>query len=196
MRIIGILLILLIVATIVAIKFLPWWAILGGILLLFVGGKLFIGRIIGGLFKMPFKAKGAVLKGATAEVHSVAPTAKPMPSSDEGEPEEEDDADKGPHDFYLVEATITPAGNDGAFKLWEPCSLMLVAPDTKPDGDDDQPYQMLRVEILDEGTFKPDEGMKYGGPQRLKFIAGMPKGTKRLQFRYYFEQFGEVNFPG
>lgn len=197
MRLIGIILILMIVAVVVAIKFLPWWAIVIGFFALLFGGKLFAGRLIESLFKMPFKAKGAVLKGATAEIHSISATAKPVPGNADGESDEDAVAEAGPHDFYLVETTITPAGSDGAFKLWEPCSLELVGPDAKPEDADgeDQPYQMLRLEVMDEGVFKLDEGMKYGGPQRVKFIAGMPKGTKRLKFRYYFELFGELNFP-
>jgi len=62
-----------------------------------------------------------------------------------------------------------------------------------PEGDD--AGEVSALEIEQDGHFLPDEGMKYGGPQRLRFVAAVPPGQRRLRFRYYFEIFGDVALP-
>ena len=188
MKTIGILLLLLAAGALLAIDFLPWWAIVGGIVFLAVLAKFFGGRILEPLFKMPFRAKGAVLRGAAAEIHSLAST--PI--------EDGVAADDANRRFFLLEVTIRPAERGGAgFRLWEPGELRLVSPGAKPeDTDKDRELcDIQRIEIETEGRFVADEGMKYGGPQRLRLALAVAPDAGRLQFRYYFELFGMLSLP-
>jgi hypothetical protein len=148
-----------------------------------------LGRILEALFKIPFRAKGAVLRRAAAEIHSLTGAAKPQDSDDE------EDANRR---YYLLEVTIKPVGRTGSgFQLWEPGELQLVSLDAKAedtDGDGDL-CEIKRIEIESEGGFVPDEGMKYGGPQRLRLTLSAAPEARQFQFRYYFELFGNVSLP-
>jgi len=165
-----------------AFKLLPWWAIILGIVGLVVGGKLVIGRLFRSLLTMPFKAKGAVLRGAKAQVNAITPVAN---------------ADAANRSCYDLDVTITPADTSGSFTHWEPCSLTLVAFGSKFDIDksDDDECEIESTEVEQNGQFQPDEGMKYPGPQRVKLRLSVKTGTPVLKFRYYFEEFGEVRLP-
>src|SRR2546430_12006750 len=60
------------------------------------------------------------------------------------------------------------------------------------------PYTTLfrsSLDVQQEGAFKPDEGFKFEGPQRLRLLIAVKPGTSRLKFRYYFEEFGAVVLP-
>ena len=189
MKIIGVLLLVVIAGVVLAFRFLPWQAVVGGIVLLILAGYLFSGRILEALFKIPFRAKGAVLRGATAEIHSLAGAAKP----EDGE--EEEDANRR---YFLLDVTIKPVARSGTgFQLWEPGELQLVSPDARAedtDADGDL-CDIKRVEIDAEGTFVPDEGMKFDGPQRLRLTLAAAPQARQFQFRYYFELFGNVSLP-
>ena len=178
MRIVGILVLLLIAGAVLAVIYLPWWLTVGAIVLFLAIVFTFGGRILEAIFKIPFRAKGAVLRGASAEVHSVTQDAN--------------------GDFFLVDVTILPVGpGAGAFQLWEPGELRLVSPGAKPedtDADGDL-CDIKRVEIEADGAFAADEGMKYGGPQRLRLMLAAAPNVSDLQFRYYFELFGKVSLP-
>jgi hypothetical protein len=167
-----------------AIKLLPWWAILLAFIGLVVGGKFLVGRLLRKLILLPFKAKGAVLRGATARVNSVVPAG----------PVSESAADRS---VYDLDVTITPTPSSGPFGHWEPGELRLVRTDCKidlDDANDDDACQIDNVEVQQDGQFQPDEGMKYPGEQRLKLRVAIAPGTDTLKFRYYFEEFGEVRF--
>ena len=189
MKIIGVLLLIVVAGLVLAFRFLPWQAVVGGIVLLTLAGYFLSGRILEALFKIPFRAKGAVLRRAAAEIHSLTGAAKPQDSDDE------EDANRR---YYLLEVTIKPVGRTGSgFQLWEPGELQLVsldakAEDTDADGD---LCEIKRIEIEGEGGFVPDEGMKYGGPQRLRLTLAATPEARQLQFRYYFELFGNVSLP-
>jgi hypothetical protein len=191
MKIIWVLLLVVVATLVLAIRFLPWQAVVGGIVVLILAGYLFSGRILEALFKIPFRAKGAVLRGATAEIHSLTGVAKPEAKSEDGE--EEEDANRR---YYLLDVTIKPVARSGnGFQLWEPGELLLVsldakAEDTDADGD---LCEIKRIEIEGEGGFVADEGMKYGGPQRLRLTLSAAPEARQFQFRYYFELFGNVS---
>ena len=178
MRIVGILVLLLIAGAVLAVIYLPWWVTVGAIVLFLAIVFAFGGRILEAIFKIPFRAKGAVLRGATAEIHSVQQEAN-------GE-------------FFVVDVTILPVGSgDGAFQLWEPGELRLVSPgakreDTDADG---ELCEIKQVEIHAQGAFAADEGMKYGGPQRLRLTVAAAPDAGEVQFRYYFELFGKISLP-
>jgi hypothetical protein len=50
-------------------------------------------------------------------------------------------------------------------------------------------------EVYTGDRFGPDPEDKYLGSQRLKFRVGVEPGVSTLQFRYYLEVFGTVDFP-
>jgi hypothetical protein len=213
---IRLILLLVLIAFIAAIKFLPWW----GIVLFLVAVVLSI-RYLGPLllktaFMTPFKMKGAVLRGASATVHSIVPTEAPpepemtehqLPSPDDEDDEGDDDADDDdedarptvsvPHDYYLIDVTISPAPTPGPFQFWDPSDLVLVPFDAKADMlDDDGESSLAGYEVYQDGAFGPDEGGKYHGEQRLRMTFGVPRGgPRRRKFRYYFEAFGDVELP-
>ena len=162
-----------------AVKFLPWWALLLGFVALVVVGKFVAAKILTALLTLPFKAKGAVLRGATAQVNSVVP----VTSSDESN-----------NVHYQVDVTITPAETTGAFNLWAPGELRFGKPGTKVDSSDGDVGEIETVEVEQDGQFVSDEGLKYSGVQRLKLRISVPPGTTVLKFRYYFEEFGELRF--
>lgn len=185
MRLVGILVLLLIGGAVLAIVLLPWQVTVGAIVLFAVVVFAFGGRILEAIFKIPFRAKGAVLRGAIAEVHSVAPVAQ----ADDGE-----GVNRG---SFIVEVTIQPKESGGAFQLWEPGELRLVGPGAKAEDTDadGELCEIKRVEIEAEGGFAADEGMKYGGPQRLRLTLAAAPAAGELQFRYYFELFGKLSLP-
>lgn len=202
-----IVLLLILVAVILAIRYLPWWALLGGPALLVLLAWLLRGRIfmwlLGWLFRLPFKAKGRVLHKAVVEVHDLRRVAEPIAarltaseplSSNAREDVDHCESASTPirRDYYELEATITPRAATGAFKLWEAGELMLVRPGKKWDEDDDS-CEVVRLDIARDGVFGDDEGLKYFGPQRLRLLIGVKPGVDRLCFAYYFEQFGELN---
>src|SRR5262245_60102441 len=187
MRIVGILVLLLIAGAVFAVVYLPWWVTVGAIVLFLAIVFTFGGRILQAIFKIPFRAKGAVLRGAAAQVHSVTPT------TTTGE-----DAEDAGRAFFVVDVTIQPAqSSGGAFELWEPGELQLVSPGAKPEDTDadGELCNIKQVEIEAEGAFAADEGMKYGGAQRLRLTLAAAPDAGELQFRYYFELFGKVSLP-
>jgi hypothetical protein len=177
----------------IAVKYLPWWALLLGGLLLIVVGKFVIKRLFFKLLLKPFQLKGAVLKGATAEIHSVTPTT--------AAPSEDAEPDATPRSWYALEVTITPGPSNTPFGAWEPGELRLVLPesklDTSPDSpsDNDDSCTIKAIGVQQDGSFQADEGMKYPGPQRLRLVIAVKPGISRLKFRYYFEEFGSVTLP-
>lgn len=185
------------VATVLLFQAIGWLAIpavlAANLVLLFVLKKL-IGRLITKAFTAPFKAKGAVLRGATAEIHSVTPASAPVRREDD---DEDPAAEAGSLVHYLIDVTVTPVPNDGPFQHWEPGDIRLVLPTAKPDdtdGDDDDGV-IHAVRIWQDGAFVDDEGMKFPGPQRLELHVGVAPTVREVRFRYYFELFGTVRFP-
>ena len=183
--------------TVAAFKLLGWWAVLVIPVVAVLFLKFVAGRLLKRLFLMPFKAKGAVLHGARAEVHAVTPTTRPAPRDEDGDDE---DADTRERLYDLVEVTLAPAGVDtGTFDLWEPGELRLigegrnVGEDDDADGDD--VADIADVEIHHDGAWQRDEGMKYPGTQRLRLTIGVLPAATALKFQYYFETFGQVRLP-
>lgn len=186
------------VATVLLYQAIGWLAIpavlAANLVLLFILKKV-IGRLITKAFTAPFKAKGAVLRGARLEVHSVTPAS--APPRQEGDDEEDSASEAGPLAHYLIDVTVTPAPSDGPFQLWEPCSIQLALPTATADdtdGDDDA-GEIHAVRIWQDDAFVDDEGMKFPGPQRLELHVGVAPAIREVRFRYYFELFGTVRFP-
>lgn len=214
-RLIALLILALLAAGVVfALRSLPWWAIIVGLVLLVVIGKLLLPRLLKKLFLAPFRAKGAVLKGATATIHGISATEAPTKkapaeesaageSSDQESNEDESPAGKSaePRLHYLLEVTITPGQTNGPFGHWEPGEIVLVRPESvlRPESDEaddsDDSCEVGGIQYHEDGAWKDDEGMKFAGPQRLKMRLGVQPGARQLKFRYYFEEFGVVQLP-
>jgi hypothetical protein len=183
-----------------AVKMLPWWALVVGLVALVFAGKFLLKRLIRKLFLAPFKAKGAVLKGATATVHSVAATAAPEPDSPAETSADKAIAPATAPQHFLVDVTIVPRETKGPFQHWAPSELNLVKPESlmrpesdEPD-DEDAACEVVNIEALENGSWAKDDGLKFAGPLRLKMLLRIQQGVNRLKFRYYFEEFGEIRF--
>src|SRR4051812_30111151 len=168
---------LVLVSIVLAVRFLPAWAVVLYILALgslpVVFSKWMGERLVKMFFKVPFKMKGAVLRGATAVVHSVESIAPATSANGDAQPAPE--AGSPPLDYYLVDVTIRPRLPTGRFKHWEPGELMLVSRDAKADLDGDVDSSTGGVEVFQDGNFGPDEGYKYFGEQRLRASFGIPQ---------------------
>jgi len=177
------------------VPYLPWWALVVGFLWLALAAQFLIGRLARRLFLMPFRVKGAALKGASAQVHAVLPAAGIAAA-----PAAEDWNEL--RDYYLVDVTITPGEVPGPFGLWEPGELRLVPresvlrPESHKAEDHDESCNITKVQVEAEGEWADDDGMKYGGPQRLRLYVAAEPGTRELKFRYYLEEFGRIMLAG
>jgi len=212
---IKLILLLFIALIIVAVKFLPWWALLIVAVLAIVSFKYFVRWV----FLMPFKMKGAVLHGAKLEVHSVQATPKPAKptkaqkeksdddeageageADEEDEEDEEDDSEPDsskpelPRDYYWVEATLTPDSAAGkSFKHWEPGELIVSRPGRNPmDDQSDDVGELDQLQVFENGVFKPDQGMKYPDAQRLRLLLAVLPELREVQLNYYFETLGSI----
>lgn len=206
MRIILFLFLAIVAGFVLMAIYLPWWGILGALLAIAILLRVIGKWILVSLFTLPFKAKGAVLRGATAKVNSVQPAVPPPPPARKPGEEEGGDEDEAKENasrrWYHVDVTITPLAPQGSFTLWEAGELRLVRPEANAksmlkDEDPDSDISSLhKVEIYRDGQFGIDEPGKYPGEQRLRLYVGILPGHSKLKFRYYFEHFGEVSFPG
>jgi hypothetical protein len=197
-------LIVLIILAVLAIKYLPWWALI----ILLVGGGLGLQWVVKyGLkqaFLLPFKAKGQVLKGAAVQVHNVQPTHMPTAQQDvDSHPGAVADQRARYHQlkWYTVDVSIAPQQVESAvpFSAWDPSNLLFVVPGQKvkslADLADHPVSEIHNYEIYQTNRFQSDAEGKHLGSQRLKFHVGIEPGISTLQFRYYLELFGQVEFP-
>jgi hypothetical protein len=194
MRVISLLLLVMAAAVVVAVRMLSWWVLLAVATGLALALPIFLRRGLTWLLKLPFRAKGAVLRSAAVDVHAIERAEPPAL-----EPSDEADSAAGPRERFWLELTITPrASASGPFILWEPGELAIVGPDARAGepGTDEEPFDVRTVEIREDNRFQPDSGMKYGGRQRLRLLVAVPPGQRRLRFRYYLEVFGNVSLPG
>jgi len=194
MRIVLGLFVLCLAVLVAALVYLPWWGFLLTLVMMFFGlmavANLLMGRLGTTLLSIPFQAKGAALRKAKVDVHSVEPADAP--------PLRKGINDDGPHDYYRIDVTIKPSPNFGPFKHWEPGDLGLMPASAKFKPMEEVPERVgvSEVEVYQSGRFVPDEGLKYFGPQRLRLLVGAKRGADRKQkFHYYFETFGAVTLP-
>jgi hypothetical protein len=196
-------LLVLVILLILAIKYLPWWAL---ILLLVGGGLLLQWGVKFGLqyvMLLPFKAKGQVLKGATVQVHNIQPTNMPTLRQDDTDLAEFAAKRSRYHQlkWYSLDVSIAPTQPESAvpFSAWDPRDLLLVAPGKKvrrlENLADADACEIHGYEIYQADRFQFDQVNQHLGSQRLKLLVGVEPGTQQLQFRYYLELFGTIDFP-
>jgi hypothetical protein len=185
------------VATVAAFRYLDWWQALfvsaGTFLLLVLAGRWLVrhavrttvSRFGEAATKGLLDVKSRVLRGATADVHTIRPTS-PLA----------DDLDN--LRWYEVEATVFPDPSQaGPMSHWDLHDLRLVPATAPPpfaqrEEDEFEPHEMM---LMEEGKpVIPVDG-KVTGPRRLRFRVGVPPAVRDLQFRYYFEQFGPFRIP-
>lgn len=136
------------ILAVLAVKYLPWYALVGLILLFAVSARFLAGKLLRRLFSLPFRAKGAVLKNATATVHSVKSVPAP-PAADSVNDDDEDSIESGKRrDYFLIEVTISPAvpDNPGPFQHWEVGELSLLHPEY--DQMNDAPKEFANVAVV------------------------------------------------
>lgn len=200
------LLLLFVVAAVVAaglawvFKHLPWWQTAALVVGLLVVAKLVAARLFTWALSIPFKWKGAVLKGATVQVHSISPASPPAKKTEaNGGSDDESAPESSARNYFLLDVTVTPTAPPGKFTQWGPNEVQLVKTESRvrlhSASDEDDACEVKRIEVEDEGQFKEDEGFTYAGARRLKLLLAVQPGTSRLKFRYYFEEFGEVELP-
>ena len=164
-------LLLFIAVTVAAFVYLEWWqALIVIVALIFAivfGAKLVIKSFIGNIGKAMmagFEMKAKVMRGATAEVHSVEAAPVPPPrvidqaqdDDDEDDEDDEDyDADEDHEDddddddgepnrnraYYRIDVTIRPGPEEGPMTHWDVSDLVVVDSKARPlsftPGEDD-----------------------------------------------------------
>lgn len=175
MRVIFWVLLVMMAAVVLAVRMLPWWLLLAIPAVLALAAPILLRWGLRWLLKLPFRAKGAVLRNAAVDVHAIERI----------------------DEHVRLELTITPQAVSGPFTLWEPGELAIVGPDARAGepGAHETSFDVRALEIQEDDRFQADSGMKYGGPQRLRLLVAAPPG-QRLRLRYYFEVFGSVALPG
>ncbi len=174
----------------------PYW-VGGGLLVLYFGAGWIAAKLVGSLlyrlFSVPFKMKGRALAGATAEVHEVRVAEAPESLS----PAEEEENTATPLQYYHVDVTITPPAQSDGFKYWEPGELAVAMHSQRIKSLDDHEFcfQARGLQIMVDGEFQDDEGLKFGGPQRVRLRVGLPQHGETFKFVYYLETFGEFQIP-
>src|SRR5687767_5592787 len=78
LRILFLVVLLVAVLIALAIRYLPWYVSVGLLVLFFVSAKYLFRWGIQRALMIPFRMKGAALRGATVEVHSVEATTPPV----------------------------------------------------------------------------------------------------------------------
>ncbi len=188
---------LLFLIAIVALTYLDYIPVaLGvGLILGYFIVKLLIGAAIRRLFSAPFKMKGKALSGAIVELHGYEWTDAPVHDNDSGDDSDddfEDDEPEVPRRYVWLDLTITPPDRSEGFTAWEPGELMLAPANLEISGLDslDACFGVHDVRVLVEGVEQEDDEGKYGGPQRIKLLVGLPHDVSEFCLVYYFEQFG------
>ena len=182
-----------------------WPIALGGAVACYVVAAFAVKRLAFKLFCAPFKAKGAVLRGATVEVHSIrrapvmALVAAGSAESGEGQAMEGRRPDWR---YFDCDVTVTPTGEcNGPFMMWAPGELRAVPVDASPEprrGHDDAEdlAAIENVEVFSENEWRADEGMSYPGGQRVRFTLGAAPIVTVAKLAYYFEGMGRLELPG
>jgi hypothetical protein len=174
---------------------------------LFVGWRLlgwYVRRRFDEIVHEAVLGAGSALAGATAEVHSVTAVPAPKDPSPYDAEEGDDDfceemdgkaweADEA--DFYLIDATVTPA-NPAA--LWDPTGIGVVPADFQPDDPTECSERMGALHSAERqvnGQFRPLREGYQTGPQRLRMLFGVPKGVRAVKFASVVTYFGRVELP-
>lgn len=171
-----------------AIRYLPWWASTGLLIATPVLGWMLFKRFVTQFFMGAFKAKSAVLNGASARVLSIEPAPPHKPDDEEDAEDLLADLEQ-PHHWVYIDVQVDVADNpDTPMNYWEPEDLAVVSEEAQ-GGDldaDDEVGQVFAVEVMDGGSWVMLDG-KVAGSQRLRLHVAAREGVDRFRLRYYFE---------
>ena len=155
-------------------------------------------QLLRSLLVSPFRMKGQILAGATAEIHGVEPTERPEVDEEDGREDEDEGCPEADMNYFWIDVTITPQPQDDLkFRHWDPAEICLVPRDadvgpTAIDDDEDLSY-VDRVEIWRDGAFiEDDNGEQFDGAKRVRLLMAVDPKMTTAKFRYYFEAFGRV----
>lgn len=139
------------VPLILAIRFLPWWALVLLPLVFFATLYLLRRKFVELLFSIPFRMKGRVLKGAEVLVNSIRqipPPSNKYRDESEGAASQSMGADR---DFYELEVVIFPKRSAGQFQFWEPDELRLESPRPLRSSDPDA-CELIELQVVADPT--------------------------------------------
>src|SRR5687768_2172424 len=184
-------LLVFIAVTVTAFVYLKWWqaliVIVAIIFALVMAFKLIIRSFIGNIGKAMmagFEMKAKVMRGATAQVHSVEAAPVPPPRVIDQDEEDDDEDEKGDEDdepdddddedeedehardlaYYRIDVTIRPGDAEGPMTHWDVSDLVVVDAKARPltltpGGDDDgsgvgEGFHFHDVQILQDGRLR------------------------------------------
>ncbi len=198
-----------VVVTVAAFRYLEWWqAILASAVtlgLIVLGGKLLVRAALGRLGAMAqglMAGQSKALKDATVDVHAVRPVPPPTDSRDDtGDAA----ADVRTRRWFAFDVSIFPHREQADRPAeWHPETLVLVPASARPPqpfggfnataSGADETIRLREVRVLVDGDPVP-AGDAVTGPQRLRFVAGVPSDLKELSVRYVVHQFGRIRLP-
>ncbi len=164
--------ILIVVVSVLIIKFLPWWGAILAFAGLAVVGFVLVPKLISrGISRIGmglFETKSKVLRDAQVTIHATQWTEKPDRSSIEDDDEYYEEEDDSSLRFLLVEATITPKPGQSEMQHYEPLEMMLV-PFDKPVG----------PESFGNDSDEADNGVQASMPCTSTKTAAPPMNTTR-----------------
>lgn len=180
-----------VVVTVAAFVYLQWWQAILASVVTFILCALATQWMIKATFrqftemaKEAMSGPTRVLRGATADVHSVKFTDPPREAADTG--------DLQPLRWYLIEVTIFPDPQHAKpTDAWNVHTLALVPSDENASG----PVELYEIQVLANGVAADPRTGTVTGPQRLRFVAGVPREVRAVQFAYGFERFGLIRLP-
>jgi len=179
-------------AFVAVVKLLPWWITVGLVVIAIVVRERLFRAVVGGAVKGLFDSKSRVLRGARVTVHALLPIARPEGS--------EDTQDRRWFDLDVTLDVPKPRAGD-AMTFWDPFDLDLTDVATPPrsmdddDGAEEKDFVVVHdVKLWADGAPHEIED-KLQGSARLRLVVGVLPGLTKAKFRYYFEDFGDVDFP-
>src|SRR5262249_28433025 len=126
------------VVVVAVVRLLPWWGSIALFAVLILAARSFLRWGLPRLLRLPFKAKGVVLRDAAVDVHSIERVKLPSPDASD--------------EHFWIDVTITPRTPRGAFTLWEPGELRIVGHDARA-GDphaEESDFEIRSLEVLEE----------------------------------------------
>lgn len=208
--------------TVAAFVYLEWWQAIAASMLTFVvlvqGAKFLIRyairRVTGGFdlsqgiegFAVNMiRTKSQVLRGASADIHSVRPIAEPPEMTDDEVEPDEDMIDSErvqiPMNWYEVDVSIYPPTNpNGPMTHWNVDDLILIPFDVDVSEDmeslqSSEQFGMVNLMTVENGEARDLDDGQVTGPLRFRFDIAIPRGIREVKFRYFFESFGRIRLP-
>src|SRR5262245_29653803 len=128
--------------------------------------KTLIAKVVGGFFMKLFGMKGAVLEGASVEVHSVRPVAKQEGWDEPEEDVEEDDADDAEEDEWPAAPAAEAEDEEDA------------ADEANGEEEEQKPRHYYEVDLTISPL--PPKGMQLWEPSELQLTSTPSQGLKAL----------------